>query len=69
MKVREALENLLLEDRSPTGIRDAKLLAPKMERALRASANAMAEILMATVPHNALKTCVTAGVAAMVEES
>ena len=36
MKVREALEKVLLEDRSATGVRDAKLLAPKIERALEA---------------------------------
>lgn len=68
MNVREALDKLT-PHYDGWRVRDLNRLAPKIERALRASAAEMAELLTRVgVEDGLVDQCVTAGVAAMVEE-
>ena len=71
MKVRETLEELLNQDvyHCDSYDDDARLLAPKIARGFRATAEEMAELLTRVgVEKELVDRCVTAGVAAMMEQ-
>ena len=65
MNVREALEKIA-EDKFL--MLDCSVLAPYIERALRAAAGEMADVLVAAPIPEVFDQCVTAGVAARMEK-
>jgi hypothetical protein len=69
-KVEEALEGLLTQraDDSDGYDDDAFFLAPHVEKALRAAAREMADVLVVKPAPEVFDQCVTAGVAAMMEK-